>query len=83
MSAPEKKTIQALYESLAVVRKGSEDDFELRASSDQSIWGVRLFDENPNRPTWAIYSGPNAKELACDSADFDLEEDDDEEEEDG
>ena len=83
MAAPaDKKTIQGLYDSLAVVRTGSEDDFELRASADETVWGVRLFDDNPNRPTWVLYAGPNAKELACDAADYDLEEDDDDEGED-
>jgi hypothetical protein len=82
MSMPaDKKAIQALYESLSLVREGSEDDFELRASTDETVWGVRLFDENSNRPTFVLYAGPDAKELACDSADYDLDEDDDEEDE--
>jgi hypothetical protein len=82
-NAVDKKAVQSLYESLTIVRKGSEDDFELRASPDETVWGVRLFDENPNRPTFVLYAGPEAKELACDSADFDVddEEDDDKDDE--
>jgi len=41
-SVPDKKAIQALYETLKVIRAGSEDDFELRASDDEAVWGVRL-----------------------------------------
>ena len=83
MSTPtDKKVVQAIFESLAVIRKGTEDDFELRASADESVWGVRLFDDNPNRPTFALYAGPDAKELACDSADFDVDGADEDEEED-
>ena len=78
----DKKTIQSLYEALPIIRKGSEDDFELRASTDESVWGVRLFDDNPNRPTFALYAGPDAKDLACDSADYDLEEADEDDEDD-
>gem|GEM_PF-2004140 len=74
--ATDKKAIQSLFETLAVVRAGTEDDFELRSSADESVWGVRLFDENPNRPTYVLYAGPEAKELACDSADYDLEDED-------
>lgn len=83
MNTPaDKKTLQSLYESLTVVRPGTEDDFELRRSSDETVWGVRLFDDNPSRPTFVLYAGPEAKELACDAADYDLdeEEDDDDEE---
>ena len=73
---PDKKAIQALYETLKVVRPGSEDDFELRSSDDEAVWGVRLFDENPNRPTFVVYAGAEAKELACDLADYESEEED-------
>jgi hypothetical protein len=73
------KDVQALYETLKVIQKGSEDDFELRASADESIWGVRLFDENPSKPTYVLYAGPDAKELACDAADYDLDDDEDDE----
>jgi hypothetical protein len=69
------KEVQALYDALKVIRKESEDDFELRASEDEKMWGVRMFDENPNKPTYVLYAGPQAKELACDIADYDLEED--------
>ena len=72
------RDVQSLYETLKVIRKGSEDDFELRASQDESIWGVRLFEDNPNKPTFVLYAGPDAKELACDVADYDLEDEDDE-----
>lgn len=75
----DKKAVQALYDSLTVIRPGSEDDFELRASPDETVWGVRVFDENPNRPTVVVYAGPDAKELACDLADYDLDEDEDDE----
>jgi len=77
-TSADKKTLQAFFDSLPVVRAGSEDDFELRASADETVWGVRLFDENPNRPTFVLYAGPEAKELACDAADYDLEDEDDE-----
>jgi hypothetical protein len=73
------KDIQAVYESLKVVRKGTEDDFELRSSADEAIWGVRLFDDNPNKPTYVLYAGPDAKELACDTADYELEDDEEDE----
>lgn len=76
------KEVQALYETLTVVRKGSEDDFELRSSADEKVWGVRLFDENPNKPTYVIYAGPDARELACDVADYDLDDEDDDDEDD-
>jgi hypothetical protein len=82
MATPDKKSIQTLYESLTVIRAGTEDDFELRASSDEAVWGVRLFDENPNRPTFVVYAGPDAKDLACDAADYELEDDEDEEDDD-
>lgn len=83
MSTPvDKKAVQALFDSLNVIRAGSEDDFELRASPDEAVWGVRMFDENPNRPTFVIYAGPEAKELAADAADYDLDEEDDDDDED-
>src|SRR6185437_9997784 len=68
------RDILAFYETLKVIRKGSEDDFELRATQDESVWGVRVFDENPNKPTYVIYAGPDAKEPACDLADYDVDE---------
>jgi hypothetical protein len=73
------KDIQALYETLKVVRKGSEDDFEVRSSADETVWGVRAFSDNPAKPTYILYAGPEAKEFATDIADLDIEEDDDEE----
>jgi len=78
----DKKAIQAQYETLKVIRPGSDDDFELRASEDEAVWGVRLIDENPNKPTYVLYAGPDAKELACDLADYDLDDEEDEEEDD-
>jgi len=77
---PDKKSIQDIFESLTVVRKGTEDDFEVRASSDEKVWGVKMWDE-PSRPTVVLYAGTDAKELACDAADFDMEEEDEDEEE--
>jgi len=73
------RDIQALYETLKIVRKGSEDDYELRSSGDEKIWGVKLFDDNPSKPTYVIYAGPDAKELACDLADYEAEDDADSE----
>jgi hypothetical protein len=74
--------IQSLFETLKVVRKGSEDDFELRCSADETIWGVRAFSDDPSKPTYILYAGPEAKELACDVADFDYEDEGDDEEDD-
>jgi len=76
------KDVQTLYESLSVIRKGSEDDFELRSSDDEKVWGVRMFDDNPARPTYVVYAGPDARGLACDAADYDLEEEDEDEDDD-
>jgi len=77
----DKKTIQDIFESLTIIRKGTEDDFELRASTDEKVWGVKLWDD-PSRPTFLLYAGSEARELACDAADYDLEDDEDDEEED-
>jgi len=77
----DKKSIQEIFETLDIVRAGTEDDAELRASSDQKVWGVKVSD-NPTRPTYVLYSGSDAKELACDAADYDVEEEDDDDEED-
>ncbi len=74
----DKKTLQEIFETLQIVRKGTEDDFELRSSSDGKVWGVKVWDE-PSRPTYVLYAGADAKELASDAADYDLEEEDDEE----
>jgi hypothetical protein len=79
------RDLVALFETLKVIRPGSEDDFELRTSPDESIWGVKAFDEKPTKPTYILYAGPDAKELACDAADYDLddtEEDDEDDSED-
>ena len=73
------KDVQALYETLKVVRKGSEDDFELRSSADETLWGVRAFSEDASKPTFILYAGPEAKELACDLADYDLEDEEEDE----
>jgi len=74
--------LQALYETLKVIRKGTEDDFELRASDDKKVWGVKLTGDSPNKPTFALYAGPDAQEYACDLADYDAEDADDEDAED-
>jgi hypothetical protein len=74
--------IQALYETLKVVRKGSEDDFELRASADEKVWGVKMFSDAPSKPTYVLYAGPDARESACDLADYDLEDEDEDEDDD-
>ena len=73
---------QALYESLKVIRKGSEDDFELRASEDEKVWGVKLFADSPSKPTYALYMGQDAQEFACDAADYDIDDEDDDDDED-
>ena len=78
----DKKTVQELFESMKVIRKGTEDDFELRSSEDGKVWGVRMFDDSPAKPTFAIYAGPDAQELACDAADYDLEGEEDEDDDD-
>jgi len=81
MTVPaDKKTIQDIFETLSVVRKGTEDDFELRASADEKIWGVKMWDE-PSKPTFVLYAGSDARDLACDAADYELEEDDEDDEE--
>jgi hypothetical protein len=74
--------IQTIYDSLKIVRKGSEDDFELRSSEDEKTWGVRLFGDHPNKFTYVVYSGPEAKEYACDLADYEMDDADDEDDED-
>ncbi len=75
----DKKSIQDIFESLTVIRKGTEDDFEVRASTDEKVWGVKMWDE-PSRPTYVLYAGTDAKDLACDAADCDLENNEEEEE---
>jgi len=77
----DKKSIQEMFETLNVVQKGTEDDFELRSSPDEKVWGVRMFDESPSKPTFVLYAGPEAKELACDAADYDLDDDEDDDDE--
>jgi hypothetical protein len=74
----DKKSIQDIFETLQVIRKGTEDDCELRASTDEKVWGVKIW-EDPARPTYVLYSGTDAKELACDAAEYDLDEEDEEE----
>ena len=76
------KEIQRLYDSLKLVRKGSEDDYEIRSSADEKVWGVKSFSESPTKPTYVLYAGPEAKELAADLGDLDLEEQDGDEDED-
>ena len=77
----DKKSIQDIFESLKIIRKESEDDFEVRASDDEKVWGVKMWDE-PTRPTFVLYAGSDARDLACDAADFDWDDGDEEEEED-
>jgi hypothetical protein len=77
----DKKSIQDIFETLTIIRKGSEDDFELRASADEKVWGVKMWEE-PSRPTFILYAGTDAKALACDAADYDQEDEEEEEEED-
>ena len=77
----DKESVQDIFESLAIIRKGSEDDAELRASEDEKVWGVKMMDE-PSRPTYVLYSGTNAKELACDAADYEFFDDEEEDDED-
>ena len=77
----DKKSIQDIFESLVVIRKGSEDDAELRSSDDGKVWGVKMMDE-PSRPTYVLYAGTDAKELASDAADYDLEDSGDDDEDD-
>lgn len=74
--------VQSHYETLKVVRKGSEDDFELRASQDEKVWGVKVFSDSPSKPTYVLYAGPDAKEYACDLADYEIDEEDDDSDED-
>ena len=49
-----------------------------RVNDKIRVPSVRLIDENPNKPTYVLYAGPDAKELACDLADYDLEDEEDE-----
>src|SRR6266404_7995163 len=70
----DKKSVQDIFETLVVIRKGSEEDPELRASDDEKVWGVKMSDE-PSRPTYVLYAGTDAKELACDAADYDISDD--------
>ena len=76
----DKKSVQDIFESLTVVRKGSEDDAELRSSDDGKVWGVKMMDE-PSRPTYVLYAGTDARDLACDAADFDQEDSEEEDDE--
>ena len=73
----DKKSVQDIFEALNIVRKGSEDDFELRSSTDEKVWGVKMWDE-PSRPTFVLYAGTDAKDLASDAADYDQEDEEDE-----
>jgi len=76
------KEIQSVYESLKLVRKGSEDDFELRCSADEKVWGVKMFSDDPAKATYVLYDGPDARESACDLADYDIEDEDDDDDDD-
>ncbi len=76
-------SIQQIYESLKVVRKATEDDYELRSSADEKVWGIKVFSDDPKKATLCLYAGPDAKEMACDLADYELDDDgDDEDDED-
>ena len=77
----DKKSVQDIFESLTIVRKGSEDDPELRASDDGKVWGVKMSDD-PSRPTYVLYSGTDARALACDAADYEVFDDEEDEEDD-
>ena len=77
----DKKTIEDIFESLKIIQKGSEDYFELRASADEKVWGVKMTEED-TKPTYLLYAGPDARELACDAADYDLEDEEEEEDDD-
>jgi hypothetical protein len=77
----EKKSVQDIFESLTIIRKGSEDDPEVRASDDEKVWGVKMSDD-PSRPTYVLYAGTDAKDLACDAADYDLSDEAEDEEDD-
>jgi hypothetical protein len=76
----DKKSVQDIFEALTVIRKGSEDDPELRASADEKVWGVKILDDS--KPTYVLYAGTDAKDLACDAADYELEDDEEDEEDD-
>ena len=78
--ATEKNSIRDIFESLKVVRNGTEDDPELRSSDDGKVWGVKMMDE-PSRPTYVLYAGLDAKDLACEAADYEMDDEDDDEEE--
>jgi hypothetical protein len=71
--------VLAIYETLKVKRRGTEDDFEVRCSDDEKVWGVRITGDSPSKPTIALYAGPDAKEYASDLADFDYDDEDDDE----
>ena len=72
---------QAIFNTLKLIRNGSDDDYEIRSSEDGKLWGVKAFIDDPEKPTYILYAGADAKELAADLADLELEEDDDEEDE--
>lgn len=74
--------VVAIYETLKVKRRGNEDDFEVRCSDDEKVWGVKIIGDSPSKPTFALYAGPDAKEYACDLADFDYDDDDEDDEDD-
>jgi hypothetical protein len=76
------KEVQALYDSLKVVRRASEDDPEVRRSDDHKIWGVRLAGETASQSTFAVFAGTDAKDYACDLADYEADDDADDEDED-
>jgi hypothetical protein len=76
------RDLQAYFESLKLVHKGSEDDFELRSSADGKVWAVKAFLDEPGKPTTCLYWGPDAKEFACEMADYDPDEDADADEDD-
>jgi hypothetical protein len=47
--------LKVFFETLRLIRKGSADDFELLASYDEKIWGVRIFIDYPAKHTYVIH----------------------------
>lgn len=82
MSDAENQDLESIFQTLKLVRKGSEDDYEVRSSDDGKLWGVKAFLDNPKKPTYILYAGPDAKELAAELADYELEEDDEDDDDD-
>ena len=82
MAGTDPSDFQTIFETLKLVRKGSEDEYEIRSSADGKLWGVKAFIDDPKKPTYILYAGADAKELAADLADLDLDEADEDDDED-